>query len=183
MTRFLIPALALALLALAPSSEVAAQGVTPFAGGGLAMGTGDLGSDTGNGWLAFGGVNLPVGTSGLFLGATAAHARIPYTGDFDEEARVSSVTGDIGYTFGLIANLAAPYVRGGLGLRVETYEPGTLAGTRSTHSEIGFGGGAGLNFDLVSWSAFVGTHVLTGSDAGVWAVFAGVGVPLGGSRR
>lgn len=95
---------------------------------------------------------------------------------------MTGVTGDLVYTFGYLGNLVAPWFRGGAGLRVETYEPGSLAGRSSTLSEVGFGGGAGLDFDLVSWSISVGSHLLTGGSAGVWSVTGGISVPLGGRR-
>ena len=173
-------ALALAALLVTGTSLTAQQRITPFAGGGLAMGTGDLGTDTGNGWLAFGGIELPVGGAGVSLGVTAAHARIPYEGEFNEEALVTSITGDLGYTFGLIGNLVAPYLRAGAGLRVDAYEPGDLAGARSTRSDFGFMGSAGLDFDLVSWSIRIGSNYLGGRGSGVWGVVGGIAVPLGG---
>ncbi len=179
MARPLFASLALAAALFLASPLTAQQRITPFAGGGLAMGTGDLGTDTGNGWMAFGGIELPLGSAGLSLGVTAAHARIPYEGEFNEEALVTSITGDLGYTFGLIGNLVAPYVRAGAGLRVDAYEPGNLAGARSTRSDFGFMGSAGLDFDLVGWSIRVGSNYLGGRGSGVWGVFGGLAVPLG----
>ena len=61
MKRLSVPLVVLTLLVL-PCGSLQGQsnGVVPFLGGGLAMGTGSLSTDTNNGWLAFGGVDVPL---------------------------------------------------------------------------------------------------------------------------
>ncbi|TVR50361.1 MAG: hypothetical protein EA421_17225, partial [Gemmatimonadales bacterium] len=67
----------LLLLVLLPGAGLLAQErVTPFLGGGLALGTGDLADDTDAGWMIFGGVDVPVGAEGFSLGLTATFSEV-----------------------------------------------------------------------------------------------------------
>jgi len=190
MIRSLNAVPALLLLALLPPAGLLAQDAqvrtTPFAGAGLAMGTADLAADTNAGWMIFGGMNVPVGYEGFSVGLTAAFSEVPYEGGFNEKNQVTTVTADVGWSFlNLMGGGVTPYVRGGAGIRVDRYEPGTLGGPGT--SETGFGGslGAGVSVPLGPGTGLLGAHLITGRNAGIWGLHAGIGVPLGppvGSR-
>lgn len=151
----------------------------PFFGVGLAMGTGNLGTNTDAGWMAFGGFDVPLGASGVSLGVTGSHARMGYQGGFDEAAQVSMVTGDIGYAYtGLSPRAVTPFLRAGVGMRVERYEPGRLAAASSTETGIGASASGGLAFAVGRTTLLLGAHFMTGRNAGYWGAQGGIAIPV-----
>jgi hypothetical protein len=165
---------------LLPFGLVGQERAQPFFGGGLALGTADLSNDTDVGWMAFGGVDVPVGGTGVTLGVTGSHARIPYQGGFDERAQITMVSADFGYAYsGLTPRVVTPYIRLGAGLRVEQYEPGRLAAPSATQSGIGGSASAGLAFSVGGATLLLGAHLMSGRSAGYWGAQGGIGIPVG----
>jgi hypothetical protein len=183
MTRGVFAAMICTIALAAPSHEAHAQRrIVPFAGAGLAKGMGDLSDDTGNGWLVFGGFNVPVGSSpALTIGLTGSYAHVPYNGDFSEATTISALLAEVGYTF-LAASPGKikPYIRAGGGATIRKYDPGSTGFREESQGKIAFSGGAGLQYLLSSVAVFAGAHIVTDADAGYLAIHGGVAFP--GSR-
>jgi len=172
----------LAVLALGlPGTPLRGQEVIPFAGGGIALGTGDLGDGTDRGWFALGGVDIPLYTllareASLRVGVS--HARIPYSGDFGEEMAVTSVSSELSYHFGRPTRLVQPYLRGGIALNLQQYDPGELGGARNTAARAAVAGGAGVNIMFGPTDLVLGAHFTSGADAGYVGFHGGLAIPL-----
>lgn len=175
-----IPTLALILALVAvPGADLHGQErVVPFAGAGLALGTGELGDDTGTGWTVFGGLDLPLGVPGLSVGATAGYARIPYDGAFDEVTNVTSLLGELEYVIGAASpGMVLPYVRGGAGIHVHRYDPGSIAANATTLSRPGVSLGVGVKAPLGAVTAFLGGRFVTDLDRGFIGFHGGLSLP------
>lgn len=180
MKQILLSAATLLVALATPYGSADAQRrVVPFLGGGLAAGTGDLGDDTDNGWLVFGGLDFPLGLNpGLSFGVTASYARVPYKGAFNEATDIPSVFGELGYVIGATSSsIVKPYVRAGAGLQVRRYDPGSTGFRERSEGRFAFSGGAGLQFLVSATSLFAGAHFVSDGDAGVLAFHGGVGFP------
>jgi hypothetical protein len=180
MKRILVSALsATVAVALAVGQAGAQRRVTPFFGGGLATGTGDLGDDTESGWLAFAGVDVPLGsTPGLTLGLTASYARVPYKGSFDESTGVPALFAEVGYVIGASSSrMVQPYIRGGAGVQLRKYDPGTTGYRKQSDGGLAFSAGGGLQFHFSPATVFVGAHLVSDADAGVLGFHGGVAFP------
>lgn len=168
--RWILCAFSAAALAGAPLSAQDPMPLVPYLGGGLALGTSDLGQDTDSGWQVFGGVDVPIeaiSVPGLFVGARAGYASIPYQGGFGEAMRVTTVTGELSYLIASDAlDTVVPYLRAGAGLQVHRYEPGDLGLEPTTDSRAVAAAGAGVSIRLGTVSALLGGHFTTGTDAG-----------------
>lgn len=153
--------------------------ITPFVGAGLATGTGDLGENTESGWLAFAGVDLPIGVGpGLTFGVTASYARVPYKGGFDEYTGVPAFFGELGYVLGARSSrIVKPYLRAGAGVQLRKYDPGTTGYREQSDGGLAFSAGGGLQFSLSPASVFVGARFVSDADAGVLGLHAGVAFP------
>jgi len=179
MKRIFLSSLAAVLMAAKPGDANAQRRIVPFIGGGLAAGTGDLGENTDNGWLVFGGVDLPLGsTPGLKFGVTASYARVPYQGSFDEYSGVAGLFGEVGYTFWAASpRIVKPYVRAGGGVQMRKYDPGSTGYREQSDGGLAFSGGGGLEFLVSSAAIIAGAHFVSDADAGVLAFHAGVAFP------
>lgn len=171
----------LALLA----GTASAQRITPFVGGGLATGIGDLGENTESGWIVFAGVDFPLGAyPGLTFGVTASYARVPYSGGFNESTSVPSFFGEVGYTIGANSpRLVKPYVRAGAGVQLQQYDGGDTGYPRNSNGGLAFSGGAGVQFAFSPATVVVGARLVSDGDAGVVGFHAGVAFPLHGARK
>jgi len=150
MNRILLAALSATVAAAAMTfgaRDAAAQRrITPFVGGGLATGTGDLAENTESGWLAFAGVDLPLGFNpGLTFGVTASYARVPYKGGFDEFTGVPALFGELGYVLGAESSrIVKPYLRAGAGVQLRKYDPGTTGFREQSDGGLAFSVGGAL---------------------------------------
>lgn len=186
MKRLHLPLVVLALLGSSGTLRAQSSGVVPFLGGGLAMGTGDLSKDTNNGWLAFGGVDVPLDAwPGLGLGVVGSFANIPYaSGGFDEATQVTTVSAELSYLIGSESTgTVKPYIRAGGGVQVHRYDPGTTLFSAKQDTRAAVTAGAGLLFDLSSSAnALLGARFQSGEDGGFLGIHAGLAFPVGGSR-
>lgn len=183
MKRGVFAAMVATIALTAPSHEAHAQRrIVPFAGAGFAKGMGDLSDDTGNGWLVFGGFNVPVGSSpALTIGLTGSYAHVPYDGAFSEATNISALLAEVGYTFMAASpGRIKPYIRAGGGATIRKYDPGSTGFREVSEGNIAFSGGAGLQYLLTSVAVFAGAHIVTDADAGYLAIHGGVAFP--GSR-
>ena len=181
MNRILVSALSATFaIAVVGSDAVAQRRITPFIGGGLATGTGLLGENTESGWLAFGGVDLPLGFDpGLTFGVTASYARVPYTGNFNEYTGVPSVFGELGYMLGAQSTrIVKPYLRAGAGVQLRTYDPGDTGFKKESVGGLAFSAGGGVQFSFSPASVFIGARFVGDSDAGVLGFHGGVAFPI-----
>jgi hypothetical protein len=181
MKRHVLPCVSLLLAAALPCSTLSAQQIVPFIGGGVAMGMGDVGDDTDPGWLLLGGfdVPLPLVADGFGFGVAGAFANIPYKGTFSEKLQVTSVTAEISYLIGAATSSLRPYVRGGAGVQVHRYDPGTIDTRSETNARLGFSAGAGVSFSLGTANAVVGGRLAMAEDGGFVGGHAGVSIPVG----
>lgn len=180
MKRGLFVATAVVITMIASSHDAAAQRrLVPFAGGGLAKGMGDLSDDTGNGWVVYGGVAIPLGTNpGLSLAVTASYARVPYNGTFDEATNIPALLGEVGYTFlASSPSIVKPYLRAGGGVMFRRYDPGSTAFRETSEGKLAFSGGGGLQLLVSSLSVFAGAHIVSDPDAGYMAFHGGLAFP------
>jgi hypothetical protein len=141
--RAIVTSTAVLFLALALPVPANAQSI--FVLGGVSLPSGDYGDedilDAGTGWLAAGGVTIPVGAAGLWVGAEGLYGRNGIS-DIDESFKLFSVMGVVGYDIPTEATVS-PYVFGGLGLM-------SLSTTEEdSDSESGFGWqlGGGVGFE------------------------------------
>jgi hypothetical protein len=173
--RHLALALALAAFGLLVSSDVdAQQRLIPHLSAGIAVGTGDLGHDTGNGWFVLGGVDLPLLTPGLTIGPVLGYGRIPYDGGFGETESITAMFGEVGYVTDLAAlGPVQPYLRGGGGLHIHRYDPGDIPTQATTLSLGGFSAGAGVTVGFGSAVGFVGGRFMGSASRGFVGLHAG----------
>lgn len=184
MKLHLLVAASLLVAAATPSADLAAQQVVPFLGGGLAIGTGDLGSDTNNGWLVIGGVDVPLPSiaPGFAVGATAIYSRIPYAGQFSEATQVTSISGELSYLIGDAVRMVRPFVRGGGGVQIHRYEPGNINTNATTDAVAAFSAGAGINIAAGPGDVVLGARFASGLDAGFLGLHGGFSIPVGSIR-
>lgn len=180
MKRILVAAVMITVAIATPHGTAAAQRrFVPFVGGGLATGTGDLSQGSDNGWLAFAGVDMPLGlTPGLTFGLTGSYAHLPYQGTFNEATNVPAVFGELGYVIAAkSSSIVKPYVRAGAGVQVRKYDPGTTGYRKQSDGGLAFSAGGGLQFLVSSTALFVGAHFVGDADAGLLAFHGGIAFP------
>lgn len=185
--RIVVSALTATLaMALSVGEAHAQRRVTPFIGGGLATGTGALGDDTDSGWIAFGGVDFPLGLNpGLTFGLTGSYARVPYKGGFDESMGVPAFFGELGYVVGAgSSRTIQPYLRAGAGVQLRKYDPGTTGYREQSDGGLAFSAAGGLRFLFDPAAVFIGARFVGDGDAGVLGFHGGVAfpAPTGGRR-
>jgi len=188
MKRILLSAVTVLVAVAMPFGDAGAQRrVVPFLGGGLAAGTGNLGEDTDNGWLAFAGVDFPLSLDpGLSFGVTASYAHVPYKGTFNEATNVPAFFGELGYVIAASSSsIVKPYLRAGAGVQLRKYDPGTTGFREQSDGGLAFSGGGGLQFLVSAASVFVGAHFVGDADGGLLAFHGGVAFPgrAGAARR
>ena len=180
MKRFLLAALTLLGAVTLPVSDLAAQRrVVPFVGGGMATGNGDLSDDTDTGWLGYVGLDVPLSlTPGLSVGVTASYAHIPYKGSFSEAMNIPGLFGEVGYVIAERSSFPVkPFLRGGLGVEIHKYDPGSTSFRESSETGMSFSGGGGLQFLVSSVAVFAGAQYVSNGDAGYLAIHGGLALP------
>lgn len=180
MKRFLLAALTLLGAVTLPVSDIAAQRrIVPFVGGGIATGNGDLSDDTETGWVGFVGLDVPLSlTPGLSVGVTASYAHIPYKGSFDEATNIPGVFGEVGYVIAQRSSFPVkPFLRGGVGVQVHKYDPGSTAFRETSETGMAVSGGGGLQFLVASTAIFAGAQYVSNGDAGFLAIHGGLAFP------
>jgi hypothetical protein len=180
MKRFLLAALTLLGAVTLPVSDLAAQRrVVPFFGGGMATGNGDLSDDTDTGWLGYVGLDVPLSlTPGLSVGVTASYAHIPYAGQFSEAMNIPGLFGEVGYVIAERSSFPVkPFVRGGVGVEIHKYDPGSTSYRESSETGMSFSGGGGLQFLVASTAIFAGAQYVSNGDAGYLAIHGGLAFP------
>jgi hypothetical protein len=181
MKRNVLPVVSLLLAAALPSTDVSAQQIVPFVGGGVALGMGDVLDDSDTGWLVLGGfdVPLPIVTEGFGVGVSASYASVPYQGGFSESLEITSITGEVSYLIGAATSRVRPYVRGGGGVQINKYDPGDIDTNSVTNTRAAFTAGAGVRISMGGADAMIGGRLTTGEDGGFLGLHAGLAVPVG----
>jgi hypothetical protein len=180
MQRILLPTLgAMIAIGVVSGAASAQRRITPFFGGGLATGTGDLSETTESGWVACAGIDMPLGLDpGLTIGLTASYARVPYSGGFDEFTGLPAVFGELGYVIGARSpRLIKPYLRAGAGVQLRRYDPGSTGYRAQSDGGLAFSAGGGLQFHFSPATLFVGAHYVADADAGLLAFHGGLAFP------
>ena len=177
MKRFLLAALVLLGAVTLPVSNLAAQRrIVPFFGGGVATGNGDLSDDTDSGWLGYVGLDVPLSlTPGLSVGVTASYAHIPYKGSFNEATNIPGLFGEVGYIIAEKSSFPVkPFLRGGVGVEVHKYDPGSTSFREQSETGMSVSGGGGIQFAIASTTIFAGAQYITNGDAGYLALHGGL---------
>lgn len=172
-------------LTLASALPAAAQGI--YIGVGPTFPISDYGDYANTGFLAIGGVLIPLGDGPASLVIEGFYGQNSHTEDAG-----SGKTNPLGAMGGVVLDFAAegeagPYLFGEAGLLVHKYSPET--GEGDSESAFGFGGGAGYGFPLGGLSAWIegrymsasfDAEVGTGSETTAFAgIVAGITIPLG----
>ena len=155
-------------------------------GGGATFPMGDYGNYASTGWMAHGGVALPLGDAGLAVGATgyfgANGHRPPPGGDR------TSLYGALGFVQVALGNpeAASPVLFGGAGLMVHDYRSETQPGLEGSNTGFAAGAGAGVRFPVGGIGAFAGAWLLNGffdaGDTTIAGVTAGLELAVGAGR-
>ena len=177
MRRRILDILVLAIaVSCAPLS--AQQRPAPFLGGGPALGTGDLHRDSGTGWAVSGGLDFPVSTYwGIYFGVSGRYAHVPYNGSFGEATDVSAALGEIVYRFENYVPSATPYLRGGGGIVMQRYDPGSIATRVTTEARPGISAGAGLDINAGSLAVRIAADFVSSRHGGYVGVQGGIAFP------
>jgi hypothetical protein len=181
MNRMRGAGLVLALWAMAAPATASAQ-ASIFLMGGLAVPTGDYGEYADAGWLAQGGVTIPVGTAGVSIGAGGFYG-VNNHGDIDgDKTNLYGGLGFVQYSIGDAASVS-PYVYAGLGFMTHSYKSDTFP--EGSGSGLAGTGGAGVNVPLGGVLGFVEGQYLTGfgdeiDGTDLFALSVGVAFNVGG---
>jgi hypothetical protein len=181
MKRLVSAALALALVAvMAPSQSSAQVSIALSVGPTFPMG--DFGEFAKLGFIGIGGVTVPVGASGLVVGAHGFYGSNSHE-DEGDKTNLLGALGSVGFAFPTSGSMM-PYIFGGLGLLKHSYKSEDFPEFEGSESGLAFGGGAGVGFTLGviqgSLDAFylMGSGDVDGTD--LFGVTFGIGFPLGG---
>lgn len=186
MKRSAGPILALLLVAL-PAAAWAQGGV--YFGGGATIPVGEFKDYAKTGWMGQAGGFASVGSNGMFIGGEGFYGSNNHegsTGGSSDKTNLYGADAMVGYRFGDPAK-AGPYVSGLVGLMVHKYAPATGTGDSSTG--ILFGGTVGVDIPAGKVNLWVEGRWMNGrfsedgesSNTGLFGLFAGVTVPVGGS--
>jgi hypothetical protein len=175
-----------ALFALLAPSQTSAQSL--YFGAGASIPTGDYGDYADPGFLAIGGIDIPVGPEGLSVFGEGFFGQNSHS-DFDGDK-----TQPYGAMGGLLFNLSPEadgglYVFGQAGIMVHKYSSDEFEG--DSESAFGYGGGAGYGFPLGGLDAFVEGRYMSASfdselggsaTTAFFAVMAGIVIDIGPER-
>jgi hypothetical protein len=176
MNQILLVVVTAVVLEIAPVGDAVAQRIVPFVGGGMSIGTGDLSTDSDNGWLAYGGLDIRLGdTPEWSLGGTLGYSHIPYRSGFGEATNATSLVAEVSYLFFATSPAPVrPYLRAGGGMLRQKYDPGNTSYAVTSESTLALSAGGGFDVRIGSASLFVGVHFVGGSGSGLVAVHGGL---------
>lgn len=173
-------ALALALQGVF-AAGVSAQSV--YVGGGATVPTGDYGNYASVGFMAFGGVLVPVGDAGVSVGAQGFWGTNSHDVDGDKTNLYGGM-GIVGFTFSPEAT-ASPFVFGGLGLMTHSFKSDSTPSAEGSVSDLAAGFGAGMAFPLGSIGGMVAASYNRGfgdiDGTEFVGISAAVQIPVGGN--
>lgn len=181
MKRWVTAALALAFLAISAPGQVAAQ-VSIGVSGGATFPSGDYGDYASVGWIGTAGLTVPIGESGLAVGASGFYGSNSHDIDGDKTNLLGGL-GAVGYGF-QTGGALTPYVYAGLGMMRHSYKSENNPSLEGSESDLAYGGGVGVGFPLGSLMGAVDAFYVMGSGdidgTEFFGVTFGVAFPLGG---
>jgi len=180
--------LAAAILALSAPADASAQGAVFIAAGGT-LPTADFkdfgaGDGANVGWMASAGVQVPVGSAGLSVGARGFYGSNNHDADGDK-TNLYGGSGLATFQFGE-ADAVSPFVYGEFGYQAHAFKSDSAPSFDDTEWNPFVGGGAGIGFPAggVRVFAVAGYSQGFGSEGGQTTYLsgsAGVNIPFGGN--
>lgn len=179
-------ALTAGLLSLLAPAATSAQ-VTLSAAAGATFPTGGYGDLAKTGWLAHGGVSVPLGTAPVsvgvdgFFGSNSHDTGVAGVSDGDK-TNLYGAAGSVSYVVGDPAGPVVPVVFGLLGFMTHSFK--SDVSPEGSNTSFAAGGGAGIGFPLGSVGGTLEGWWVTGfsdnKDTKIIGVDLGVRIPLGG---
>lgn len=172
-----ITSLAVVLLLLVCVAPVQAQGTYIYVGAGILSPVGDAGDALDTGWMATGGVGVPVGSGSISVGAEGLYGSVSGVSD-GPSVDLLGLLGTVSLTFGDPGGIQ-PYVIGGAGIiraSTDSDSPG-LDGSDTNFGYEAIGGlaiPAGDSFSLWVEGGYLGT-----SDFDAIRATGGVAIVIG----
>jgi hypothetical protein len=164
------------LVLFSPTAGMAQNRPSIFVGGGVTIPVGDYADLVKTGWMATGGVVVPVGTRGIFIPIEGVYGRNSSDVTGGGHRDLYGGTAGIGYRFGEESRVGV-YVIGAGGFLVLRTDPGT--GTSATETELAYFGAGGVDIPvsrkLMLW---IETRYFARGDVKFVPVFAGLSVGL-----
>ena len=180
MRRFAVPMVLGALAITTVASRAEAQNI--FFGGGLSQPLGDFKTYAKTGWLLQGGINVDIGSSGVFIEGEGFFGSNSHkdTGNFKEKTNIIAFMGALGKSFGAADAKVSPYILAGAGIMGHQFRSDNDLAVEETENKFGFTGAAGLAFRLNEKAKFwVEARYLGASGTAVIPVMVGILLELG----
>jgi hypothetical protein len=177
MNRSRLVALLVAVLLAAPGASLSAQSKLSFhLGAGLLMPSGDFGDYAEQGWVAFGGVSMPLGSNPkLGLGLSAFYGHADHEGDLDESTDIPGAMLHLDYALATTGTII-PYISGGVGLLQHRYNAGDTGFDDEQETSFLFGGAVGVQIKRF----FIDARYIIGDGTDFLSL--GAGISFGGAR-
>jgi hypothetical protein len=152
-----------AFAGLSAPADGSAQAMIHVAGG-ASFPSGDYADFADPGWLGHAGVALPVGDTGLAVGAAGYYGRNSHALAGDETSLYGGL-GVLSYAFGS-PDAVSPFVVVMAGSMVHSYGSDSFPGLEESDTGFALGGGAGVAFPLGAVAGFVEGWLLNGFFTG-----------------
>jgi len=164
------------LLLFSPAVGMAQNRPSIFVGGGVTIPVGDYADLAKTGWMATGGVVIPVGTRGIFIPIEGLYGRNSSEVTGGGHRDLYGGTAGIGYRFGDQSRVGV-YLIGAGGFLVLRTDPGT--GTSATETEFAYFGAGGVDIPVSGRvSLWIETRYFARGDVKFVPVFAGISIGL-----
>lgn len=164
------------LLLFSPTVAMAQNRPSIFLGGGVTIPISDYADLAKTGWMATGGVTIPVGTRGIFIPIEGLYGR----NDHDVGGSHSNLyggTAGIGYRFGEASRVGV-YLFGAGGVLVHRFVPGGTASSTS-NTEFAYTGGAGVDIPVSGKvSLWIESRYFGRDEVKFVPVFGGISIGL-----
>ena len=170
-----------ALSLLLVPSVVSAQ-MFAFLGGGATFPNGDYGDYAKTGWIASGGVGIPVGPPGMAVVVEGFYGQNDHEDVDGDKTNPYGLMVDVDYTFGTPGSIQ-PYLIGGVGLLVHKFSTDFAGGLSGSDSQFGYTAAAGALIPLGGTVGVYGEGRYWGSaDTAFLGILAGVRILLGAKK-
>lgn len=169
--RVLLASAAVVSLSLAVPVTSQAQSVYVLAGG--AFPTSEFGEAFDTGWMVAGGLRLPIGPGGFWLGVEGSYGQNGTPAD-GVDANPAGAMAKLGFNVPVPGGIQ-PFVFGGAGLLATKFSVGSLSETRS---KFGYQLGGGLDLGSGVISPFVEVRYESSEDIDFFAALFGLSIGL-----
>lgn len=169
--RMLLASAVVVSLSLAVPLTLQAQSVYVLAGG--AFPTSEFGEAFDTGWMVVGGLRLPIGPGGFWLGVEGSYGQNGTPADGVDANPVGAMA-KLGFNVPVPGGIK-PFVFGGAGLLATKFSVGSLSETRS---KFGYQLGGGLDLGSGVISPFVEVRYESSEDIDFFAALFGLSIGL-----